>query len=687
MIVGEAQLAPQADPYRRERLMVASIPHPPHAFVQLIMVLNGDLPILPAGEISGNAVLRFRRIRFHPWLRAALARRDAARDTHARPTSARPPARDRQAVRLRVFQSDRDRQFRQILATRYGLTRMPRFAAPYRREAAETADRGEAPSASRLSRPSLRTLARAPFAVRVLNHLTYGATAQSVADFKALGSDDSARLGAFVEQQLAWQSIDDSALETRLANAGYTTLGKSLKQLWADHVAADPAYDVRMRPAWEVQRAALVRAAHSRRQLLEMVVNFWHDHFNVTASDFSAGPVYVHYHRDVLRRHALGNFREMLEAVASSTSMLYYLDNRSNTRAGPNENFGRELLELHTMGVENYLGFADPTKVPPCPEDPDFPIGYTDSDVYETAACFTGWTVRDGHWEYPAENDGTFTYHPDWHDNGPKLVLGMYVPLGQGNLKDGRDVLDRLAQHPRVAKFVCGKLIRRFIGDKPPQALVDSAAAGFRQNWRQPDQIASTLRHILTSDALFNSWGQKVRRPFEAMAAAMRVLGGAWTPRIGDDDTDELMWRMGFTGHVPYAWPAPNGYPDTAVAWSGANTFGMTWKLLNWLTETRDASDAPLMPVLATTRAGVPAAQWTANRLVDFWCMRILGYLPVASRRAKLVAFMAQNGDPATYVIADDDNWSANDLKKHYNQQRLRSLVSLILLSPEFLSR
>jgi len=138
---------------------------------------------------------------------------------------------------------------------------------------------------------------------------------------------------------------------------------------------------------------------------------------------------------------------------------------------------------------------------------------------------------------------------------------------------------------------------------------------------------------------------------------------------------------------VPYAWPAPNGYPDTAVAWSGANTFGMTWKLLNWLTETRDASDTPLMPVLATTRAGLPAAQWTANRLVDFWCMRILGYLPVASRRNKLVAFMAQNGDPATYVIADDDTWSANDLKKHYNQQRLRSLVSLILLSPEFLSR
>ena len=595
--------------------------------------------------------------------------------------------RERQPVRPRASDPDKRRLFWQILSTRYGLTRMPRFQAYAPRSGEDSGHAGKGPSASNLSRPSLLTLPRAPFAVRVLNHLTYGATAQAIADFDALGSNDSARLAAFVDRQLDWSSIDDSAVETRLASAGYTTLGKSLKQLWADHVLPEPEWDVRMRPAWEVQRASLVRAAYSKRQLREVVVNFWHDHFNVLATNFDAGPVYVHYHRDVLRKHALGNFRQMLEAVATSTSMLYYLDNRSNTRAGPNENFGRELLELHTLGTENYLGFVDPTQVPPCPEDADFPIGYTDSDVYESSACFTGWTVKDGHWQYPEQNDGTFAYHADWHDTGPKLLLGKYFPPGQGDMKDGRDLMDRLAQHPRVAKFVCRKLIRRFVADRPPASLVESAAVVFRENWRHPDQIKLTLRHILTSDPLYNSWGQKMRRPFEAVAAAMRVLGSNWTPRPDNEDTDELMWRMGFTGHTPYEWPAPNGYPDTATAWSGANTFGMSWKLLNWLTEATDAGGAPLMPVLALTRSGVPAAQWTATRLVDFWCKRILGYLPTAARRQALIAFMAQNGDPQSYVIADTDEWSANDLKRHYNQQRLRSMVSLVLLCPEFLSR
>src|SRR3546814_15504473 len=137
----------------------------------------------------------------------------------------------------------------------------------------------------------------------------------------------------WVDDQLDWEAIDDSAVESRLAAAGYTTLGKSLKQLWTDHVPGDPAWEVRMRPAWEIQRACLVRAVHSRRQLRELLVTFWHDHFNVMATAYSAGPVYVHYDRDVIRATAFGNFRPMLEAVAKSTAMLSLLDNRSNHRA------------------------------------------------------------------------------------------------------------------------------------------------------------------------------------------------------------------------------------------------------------------------------------------------------------------------------------------------------------------
>lgn len=538
--------------------------------------------------------------------------------------------------------------------------------------------------AENLSQPFMVKLAAPPFAVRVLNRLSYGITPTSLTEFNALGSSDLQRLANWVDWQLDWDAIDDSATETRLANAGYTTLGKSLPQLWADHVAPDPAYDVRMRPANEVQRAAFVRAVYSRRQLRELVVNFWHDHFNVQGTEFSAGPVYPHYTRDVIRANAKGNFRSMLEAVAKSTSMLYFLDNINNSRSGPNENFARELLELHTFGAENYLGFTDPFQVPPCPEDPSYPIGYTDIDVYETSAAFTGWSAKNGHWEFPTENDGTFVYRQSWHDAGPKFLLGMLIYPEQPAMKDGRDVLDRLASHPRVAKFICKKLIRRFVSDTPRQQLIDSAAVIFRANWQQPDQIERVLRHILNSDDFINSWGMKNRRPFEATVAAMRALGQDWTVAVGDGKSDELLWRFGFTGHVPYNWPAPNGYPDTAQAWSGANSYAMTWKLLNWMTETNNGS-TPVSPILATTRTG--AGTWTANNLVTFWCNRLLGYQPEAARKQTLVNFMAQNGNAGSYVIADTEAWAGNDLKAHYNQSRLRSMVSLILMSPEFMSR
>lgn len=578
-------------------------------------------------------------------------------------------------------------ELRAAYKRRYGLKGPPRFQ-PYRAPA-PTSAAAQALAAAKAppkmggpSQPERLTLPKPSLAIRALGNMTYGATTASIAEFNALGSTDATRLTAFVDKQLNWSAIDDSAVETRLTAAGYNTLGKSLTQLWADHVVPNPAYEIRMRPAWEVQRSALVRAVHSKRQLREVMVAFWHDHFNVTLSDYAAGPVYVHYDRDVIRQHAMGNFRSMLEAVAQSNAMLYYLDNLDNTRAGPNENFARELLELHTFGVENYLGFMDPFLVPPCPEDPTYPIGYTDVDVYEIASAFTGWSVKNGHWQFPADNDGTFVYRASWHDAGPKYVLGKFINPEQPALKDGRDILDRLASHPRVAKFICKKLIRRFFADKPSQKLIDSAAAVFRANWQNPDQIKLTLRHILLSDAAFNNWGEKTRRPFEATAAALRKLGSNWTLQVGQPTSDEFMWRMGFTGHTPYDWPAPNGYPDTGVAWSGANSYAMTWKVLNWLTEASDTG-VPLAPILDATRSGVP--QWTARKLVDFWCTRILGYLP--ARRSLLIYFMAQNGNVDTYVITDDDVWSAGDLKKHYNQQRLRSMVSLILMSPEFLSR
>lgn len=527
--------------------------------------------------------------------------------------------------------------------------------------------------------PGFRDLAKPPAWVRAYQRLTWGIAPGAKQAFDALGANDTARYAAMVEQQLAWESIDDSACDARLLDAGYTTLAKPLAQLWTEHVVSPPDYDFRMRPAWEVQRATIVRAVHSRCQLRERLVTFWNDHFNVTVSDYDAGPVYPHYNRNVIRNHALGNFRSMLLAMACSTSMMIYLDNRSNRRAGPNENFARELLELHTMGAEHYLGFVSPFDVPPSPEDPAYPIGYTDIDVYETAAAFTGWTVNTG-----AGGDGTFIYKPSDHDTGPKTVLGMFLPPEQAAMKDGYDILDRLASHPKVAKFICRKLIRHFVTDTPPQSLIDSASLVFRQNWQNADQIRLTLRHILQSPLARESWGGKMRRPTEVVVAAMRAAGADWTLRVAHSRSNDFMYRLGFAGHSPHDWQAPNGYPDISTAWSGSNSFAMTWKMVGWLT---DASDETLrlMPIVEASRSDV--AQWTARKLVDYWCTRVLGYRPARLRIQMLVDFMAQNGNADTFVIADTNEWKGNDLKAHYNHDRLRNMVSMILMSPELFQR
>ena len=574
--------------------------------------------------------------------------------------------------------------FRATRARARSLEQEPTLPSAVRPEgpAATASGRSANPGTAGASRPQRVDLARPPFAVRVLNHLTFGATPESIAEFNALGANDTARLTAFVDAQLNPAAISDSALDSRLAAAGYTTLGKSLTQLWTEHFR-NADFGIRILPGREAQRAALVRAMYSQRQLQEVAVDFWHNHFNVHIGNSNVAPVLPHYLRDVLRANAFGNFRTMLEAVAQSTAMLYYLNNNTNTRSGPNENFARELMELHTFGTENYLGFLTPNQVPPCPEDPSFPIGYTDLDVYDTAAAFTGWTLADG--RNGTADTGVFAYVQSLHDAGPKQVLGMYLLPEQPIMKDGRDILDRLVRHPRVAKNICAKLVRRFVGDLPDQSLIDSAAQVFLTNVQSPDQLRLVLRHILLSQELRNSWGRKRRRPFESIVAALRALGSTWTLQPTSARSDDFMRRLGATGHVPYNWPAPNGFPDIAPAWSGSNGMVMTWRMLNWLTETSDDAGAPLCPVLALSRSGV--ASWTANNLVDFWSTRLLGRVLTGQRRQQIVGFMAQNGDPATYVIEDTDTRVSADMKRHYNQQRLRSMVSLILMSPEFMSR
>jgi uncharacterized protein (DUF1800 family) len=499
-----------------------------------------------------------------------------------------------------------------------------------------------------------------------LNRMAFGPRPGDLDAFNALGSTDEERLTNYVEQQLYPQQLNDSEAEARLTAAGLVTLNMSVEQLWANYVRGSGD---RYRPFYEVRSATFLRAVYSRRQLLEVLTSFWHNHFNVYGRDYWVAPVFPHYDRAVIRDHVFGNFREMLEAVATSTAMLYYLDNYTSSSAGPNENFSRELFELHTMGAENYLGILQQSQVPLDPEGR--PVAYVDPDVFESTRCFTGWSVNN---TTATGDTGAFLYRPDWHDRFQKTVLGVFIPQDQPDLKDGRDVLDALAHHPGTARHIARKLCRRLIADDPPQEVIDLAAATFSDNADSPQQLRRVVRAILMSDAFRSTWGEKVKTPFELAASALRATEGDFHFAYDHDDTDSFFYRFWDAGQPLYEWPAPDGYPDSRTKWQSASSRIMSWRFVNWLTDFRDAGGNLYLDLLGLT----PPSVRSANQLADFWTQRILGYPMPAAERQEIVDFMAQGHNPDLALPVDSDPDT---------RDRVRSMVGLILMSPSFMWR
>src|ERR1051325_2470066 len=361
----------------------------------------------------------------------------------------------------------------------------------------------------------------------------------------------------------------------------------------------------------ELQASRILRAVYSERQLQEVMVDFWTNHFNVFAGKGADRWLLVSYDRDTIRPHAMTKFSELLSATAQSPAMLFYLDNfqsvspnaqlgggnrlrvqqgplqrllmgnRGNdrpqirmsnnpeqqrpqrqARRGINENYARELMELHTLGVDG---------------------GYTQKDVQEVARCFTGWTIlapRGGGAATQAmlngpradmlrENAGRFFFNPRAHDDGEKNVLGHKIPAG-GGIKDGLMVLDILAHQPATAKFIATKLVRHFVSDNPPAALVERVSATFTKT---DGDIRETLRTIFLSPE-FNSpeaYRAKVKRPFELAISAIRTLGAETT---GGPQLHQWIARM---GEPLYGFQTPNGYSDSAESW--VNTGGLLERL------------------------------------------------------------------------------------------------------------
>ena len=387
--------------------------------------------------------------------------------------------------------------------------------------------------------------------IHFLNRTSFGPTREDVQKVNRLG------IHAYLEEQLRPEKISDSLVDEKLA--GLKTMRLSSRELielyppprqqaGQQEMMGQQQMQGPRTVILELQQARLLRSVYSQRQLYETMVDFWSNHFNVFSAKGADRWLTTAYDRDSIRPHALGKFRDLLLATAQSPAMLFYLDNwlsanpnapaarmggPNNRRRGLNENYARELMELHTLGVDG---------------------GYTQRDVQEVARCLTGWTIRQ------PRGEGSFYFEPRIHDTGEKVVLGNRIPSG-GGVEDGLRVIDLLAQHPSTARFVSLKLARRFIADDPPPSLVNKAAEAFNKS---SGDIPTVLRALIDSPEFYSPdiYQAKVKKPLEFVASALRTTGAEVQL------SHQLLRYLGRMGEPLFLAQPPTGHPDVAASWT-----------------------------------------------------------------------------------------------------------------------
>ena len=466
-------------------------------------------------------------------------------------------------------------------------------------------------------------------ALHLARRATWGATPAVVAEIRRLG------VAGWVDRQLDPASIPQTADE-RTALALVPRLSWSISRVRSEYSndTGDLGHDIIH--AW------YARALWSERQLFETVVDTWTDHLVVSAP---WGPAWASVHRyqeDVVRKHALGRYADLLTAAVMHPALLHQLDNTSSSKWSPNENLGRELLELHTVGVD---------------------AGYTETDVRQSALALTGLTTD--------RTTGEYSYRSDWHHVGPLRVLGWSHANGSA---DGqamvRSYLGYLARHPRTAQRIARRLAVRFVTDTPSATLVDRLAAVYRAN---DTRIAPVVRELLLSEEFAAARGRKTKRPLENMISTCRVLG----VRPGEDTRrwfTDIYWQSTVGGHAPMGWKAPNGYPDVAAAWSGAGATLAVWNFhmgQGWRAED-DARWVRYPAFRSLLPATLPA---THGDLVDALAARLLVTPLPASTRAAACAFLGKAESAPLTETGNAMTW------------RLPYLVALLLDTPQFATR
>ncbi len=455
------------------------------------------------------------------------------------------------------------------------------------------------------------TVLSADTGLQLLRRATFGFGAADVAEVTQLGP------AGWLARQLDPAGIPENpALEAYLSR--FPALGLTAAEI--DQREYDDGG--RQRADEDLIKATVARQVFSTRKLFEKVVEFWSNHFNVQSpSDDSYGRKTVE-DRTVIRAHAFGKFSEFLVANAKSPAMLRYLnqqDSRGNGDEKPNENYAREIMELHTLGAGN---------------------GYTEDDVRELARLFTGMSVND---------DREYEFFPDRHDDkGPIAVMGFSSANASADTAEAEidRFIDYLAHLPQTAQYLSSKLARHFVSDEPPQSLIDRLAAAFTAN---DTAIVPWLQALFTSPEFAASVGQKVRRPMEDIAQTVSTLGLALQ---GDPDDDgRLAGAARYRTHAPFAWPTPDGYPDVAAAWTPSGGLLAAWNFHwdvahgNYDNMLSSADDA----MAALTGNPAPA---TVGELVDAVALALVFQQLSAEHHAAVLSYL---GKAAADPIANAD--------------------------------
>jgi uncharacterized protein (DUF1800 family) len=469
--------------------------------------------------------------------------------------------------------------------------------------------------------------------LHLLRRVTYGPTPQLVAEVHQMGA------GRWLSQQLTPAKVADKQAQKALR--AFPLLNQSSQHLrrYLASINREYGYDAME----QVQQATLMRAVFSRRQLAEVMVAFWSNHFNVTCPSDKVWST-RHVYDATIRKHAFGSFEDLLVAVIQSPAMLQFLDNDASIGREPNENLGRELLELHTVGIDG---------------------GYTEKDVFNSALTLTGWSVQD-------DGSDLFVLKPGYRYAGHVKVMKWQSANTDtsAGVAVGTSYLTYLAHHPHTARHLCRKLVTRFVTDNPPVELVAKLTKVYLDN---KTQIVPVLEALFSSHEFWASTGQKVRTPYERAVASMRGLGYHPLAGLAPDNWDDLVNHLSDLGQAPLQWGPPNGYPDTAHYWLSTQTTVGQWNSAialagGWWANGKGVAMKSMKSPQTLLGSHFPA-QPAAGQLIDGIAQLVLGQKLPETHRSAILYWYQERADhiPPDWKLEEDS---------------LRTLAGLVLSGP-----